>query len=135
MWLALAVAGVIVVAILGGRINAAPDTDEQVTAAVTTVPIQLGRDSYGLAMVDTKRETIWIYEINMKGPAHSRLKLVAARSWHYDKFLEEYNTAEPRPQQVKNIIEQLLKPGAHVQHSDTNSTDIMSVAEPNRPIE
>jgi hypothetical protein len=131
MWLALAVGVAATVSVVAGRINAAAESGEQL-AMVTTVPIQLGRESYGLAMVDAKRETIWIYEINTRGPAHSRLKLLAARSWHYDKLLEEYNTAEPRPQQVKNIIEQLLKPGGRVPSFDANSNDITSVAEPNK---
>ena len=43
--------------------------DEQPTSAVTAVPIQLGRDSYGVAMVDAKSESIWIYEVNTRGPA------------------------------------------------------------------
>jgi hypothetical protein len=48
---------------------------------ILVIPIQLERDSYGLAMVDTVGQTLWIYEINKHGPSHNRLKLLAARSW------------------------------------------------------
>ena len=74
---------------------------------IRVVPIQISRDSYGLAMVDTMGQTLWIYELNSSGPAHSRLKLVAARSWLYDKRLKQYNTAEPKPEQVKLMLESL----------------------------
>jgi hypothetical protein len=71
------------------------------------VPVQLGRDNYGLAMVDTVAQTLWIYELSNRGPAYSRLKLSAARSWKYDRMLERYNTAEPYPEQVRLLIEKL----------------------------
>jgi hypothetical protein len=77
---------------------------------IMVVPVQLDRDSHGLAMVDMVRETLWIYEINNRGPAHSRLRLIAARSFKYDRLLEEYNTAEPRPKQVKLLLEKLMQP-------------------------
>ncbi|MHC4131849.1 MAG: hypothetical protein ACYSSP_10460 [Planctomycetota bacterium] len=77
---------------------------------IIVIPLQLERDNYGLAMVDTLRETLWIYEINNRGPAHNRLRLLAARSWKYDRLLEEYNTAEPRPKQVKLLLEKLMQP-------------------------
>jgi len=75
---------------------------------IMVVPLQLDRESYGLAMVDTTGQTLWIYEIsNRGGPAYNRLKLVAARSWRYDRELEQYNTAEPKPEQVKALLEGL----------------------------
>jgi hypothetical protein len=77
---------------------------------IIVIPLQLDRDNSGLVMVDTLRETLWIYEINNRGPAHNRLRLLAARSWKYDRLLEEYNTAEPRPKQVKLLLENLKQP-------------------------
>jgi len=76
---------------------------------ILVIPIQLERDSYGLAMVDTLGQTLWIYEMNNRGPAHSRLRLLAARSFKYDRLLEEYNTAEPKPKQVKLLLEKIIK--------------------------
>ncbi len=77
---------------------------------ILVVPIQFERDSYGIAMVDTAGQTIWIYQLSERGPAYSRLKLLAARSWRYDKLLEQYNTAEPKPEQVKALLRNLGQP-------------------------
>jgi hypothetical protein len=76
---------------------------------IMVIPVQLDRDSYGVAMVDTLRETLWIYEVNNRGPANNRLRLLAARSFRYDRMLEEYNTAEPKPKQVKLLLERLMQ--------------------------
>jgi len=74
---------------------------------VLVVPIQIDRDNYGIAMVDTKLQSLWIYELNRRAAAHNRLRLLAARSWKYDKLLEDYNTAEPKPKQIKELLERL----------------------------
>jgi len=100
---------------------------------ILVVPIQIERDSYGLAMVDTVSQTLWIYELNSQGPAHNRLRLLAARSWQYDRLLQQYNTAEPKPEQIKTLLEnlgQLQKEPSKgkLQDSDTN---ILEMAEPN----
>ena len=73
---------------------------------ILVVPIQIERDKYGLAMVDTVGQTLWIYELNSMGPAHNRLRLLAARSWQYDRLLKQYNTAEPKPEQVRMLLEE-----------------------------
>jgi predicted RNA-binding protein with PUA domain len=73
---------------------------------ILVVPIQIERDKYGVAMVDTTGETLWIYELNSTGPAHNRLRLLAARSWRYDRLLKQYNTAEPKPEQVRMLLEE-----------------------------
>ena len=44
---------------------------------IMVVPIQFERDSYGIAMVDTAGQTIWIYQLSDRGPVYSRLKLLA----------------------------------------------------------
>jgi hypothetical protein len=132
LWIGLAVAAIVLVGLLGGKMSLWAGAELEAPAAVSVVPLQLGRESYGIAMVDAKSETIWIYEINSRAPAHSRLKLVAARSWHYDKMLEEYNSAQPKPSEVKNIIEQLLKPGGTVPVFEANSPDSTTLADPNR---
>ena len=56
-------------------------------------------------MVDKTGKTLWIYEISSRGPATQRLKLLAARNFEYDQMLQNYNTAEPRPGQVKEILQ------------------------------
>jgi hypothetical protein len=84
-------------------------------------------------MVDTVGQTLWIYELNSRGPAHNRLRLLAARSWRYDRLLQQYNTAEPKPEQIRMLLEnlgQLQKQPSKgkLQDSDIN---ILEMAEPN----
>jgi hypothetical protein len=100
---------------------------------VIVVPIQLERDSYGLAMVDTVEQTLWIYGLGDKGTAYNRLKLLAARSWRYDRLLQQYNTAEPKPEQVKAIIETLSQTPKKEAVDKTSGSDvkILEVPEPN----
>jgi hypothetical protein len=111
------------------------DTD----SGISVIPVQLTRDSYGLAMVNTVEQTIWLYEIDNRSPAHNRLRLLAARSWKYDRLLENYNTADPKPEQVKMMLEKLAQqqkpqnseiqePEEPQQKQDINITEI---AEPN----
>jgi hypothetical protein len=81
---------------------------------ILVIPIQLERGNFGLAMVDTANQTLWVYQLNSTGPGYNRLQLLAARSWRYDRLLKQYNTADPKPQQVKMLLEgfatQLEKP-------------------------
>lgn len=72
---------------------------------ILVVPIQFERNIYGLAMVDMVNQTLWVYQLNNRGPAYNRLQLWAARSWQYDRLLQQYNAAEPKPQQVKMLLE------------------------------
>ena len=74
---------------------------------VIAVPIQLGRDSYGLAMIDNKSQTLWVYGFDTRGKTFETLHLIAARSFEYDRKLTEWNTGSPTPTQVKNILETL----------------------------
>ena len=74
---------------------------------ITAVPVQLGRDTYGLAMIDTGTQTLWIYEFNTRGQTFDQLRLIAARSFEYDRKLSEWNTAAPTPTQVKQIVESM----------------------------
>ena len=114
-WLmpALVVLGVLCLLFIGSKLgspaNAQAELQTSDDGQILVVPIQLERDSYGRAMVDTVGQTLWIYELNSRGPAHNRLKLLAARSWRYDKLLQQYNTAEPKPEQVKRLLEDLGK--------------------------
>ena len=79
--------------------------DVNKSLAITAVPVQLGRESYGLAMIDSEAQTLWVYEFNTRGQAFDQLRLIAARSFEYDRKLTEWNTAAPTPTQVKKILE------------------------------
>jgi hypothetical protein len=76
-------------------------------SSIMAVPMQVGRETYGLAMVDTKNQTLWIYEISNRKPGFSQLRLMAARSWEYDCRLTDFNSGEPSPQAVKKFLEGL----------------------------
>ena len=57
---------------------------------------------------------------------------LAARSWRYDRLLHQYNTAEPKPEQVKMLLENLGQmqktPKKEVQQ--VPDMDILEIAEP-----
>jgi len=94
---------------------------------IIVIPVQIARDSFGLAMVDTVGQTLWIYELNNRGPTYNRLRLLAARSWQYDRLLKQYNTAEPKPEQVKILLDNLGRQyEAEPAQSDTNILEIYS---------
>lgn len=99
---------------------------EQPSDDITVIPLQTARDGYGLAMIDRKTQTIWVYEINSRSSAYNKLRLIAARSYRYDRLLDEFNTGQPKPDEVKRVVEQLLKPGA-------KDIDQSKVLEPNKP--
>lgn len=105
------VLGVLVLFFIGSRFSSPASAQVELQAGnnseILVVPIQTERDRYGLAMVDTVGQTLWIYELNSRGPAHNRLRLFAARSWQYDRLLKQYNTAEPKPEQVRMLLEDL----------------------------
>jgi hypothetical protein len=110
-YLAFIVLGAGLIFFAGSRLGSSASAEAAAQAVaedgIMVVGVQLERDSYGLAMVDTVGQTLWIYEINKHGPSHNRLKLLAARSWRYDRLLKQYNTAEPKPEQVKLLLEGL----------------------------
>jgi len=111
-WLVPAVVAVALLFVGNGLIKSAPGVETQFIGqadSIVVVPVQVGRDAYGLAMVDTVGKTLWVYEINSRAP-NNRLRLLAARDWQYDQLLAEYSTGEPRPQQVRELLEKLNMP-------------------------
>jgi ABC-type molybdate transport system ATPase subunit len=110
-WLLLTfiVLGVLALFFVGSKLGSPANAEAESlrnNSEILVVPIQIEREKYGLAMVDTVGQTLWIYELNSMGPAHSRLRLLAARSWQYDRLLKQYNTAEPKPEQVRMLLEE-----------------------------
>ena len=66
---------------------------------------QLDRNRYGLFMLDIEQGTIWCYEIdNVNGVR--KLRLTAARSWVYDRYLRDFNCAGLTYKQVAELLEQ-----------------------------
>ena len=65
---------------------------------------QLSKSTYGVFMVDVDTTTLWCYEVL---PAKPMLKLLAARSWKYDRFLESLNgDPEMSPEVIEQLVEQ-----------------------------
>ena len=114
-WAVFFTLGVIAVSFVGNRIKSiAQAQTPQVNnnaGNIVVVPVQLGRDSYGIAMVDQLEQRIWVYELSGRSGTHNRLRLLAARNFKYDRLLDDYNTGEPKPEQVKKILERLSMPG------------------------
>ena len=67
---------------------------------------QLTSKSYGLFMMDVDSGTVWCYEFQHGLNNEPQMKLVAARSWIYDRYLEEFNVTDPIPATVKTLVQQ-----------------------------
>ena len=79
-------------------------------AAVEAVVLHMGSGIDGLALIDREHRTICLYQYQPRRPEHERFVLVAARSFRYDCQLEDFNTAEPRPAAVRELLERARGP-------------------------
>ena len=66
------------------------------------MPAQLGPQSYGLYLMDVDAGTICIYQT---APESRRFRLMAVRSFKYDRYLEDFNNDAPKPKDVQDLIE------------------------------
>jgi hypothetical protein len=64
---------------------------------------QITKDSYGLYLVDTKRQALCVYQWL---PGTRKLRLMASRTFKFDVQLDEYNADKPTPSEVKSLVEQ-----------------------------
>jgi len=72
----------------------------------------LERDQYGLFMLDVDQGTIWCYAFDTVGGTR-KLRLVAARTWVYDRYLQDFNCAPPDFRTVQKLVsEQRARPAA-----------------------
>ncbi|HPB92477.1 MAG TPA: hypothetical protein PLR31_02870 [Anaerohalosphaeraceae bacterium] len=76
-------------------------------SAILAVPIQISRENQGIALIDTRNRTLWIYELFDRQTGFKQIRLMAARSWEYDRLLTEWNSAEPTPQQIRTVLENI----------------------------
>ncbi|MBN1437036.1 MAG: hypothetical protein JW936_08165 [Sedimentisphaerales bacterium] len=72
---------------------------------VTVVPISLSANTDLIALVDRSHGTICLYQYQPRNDPHERFMLLAARSFVYDIQLENYNTAEPGPAAIRDMLE------------------------------
>jgi hypothetical protein len=65
---------------------------------------QIDRDRYGLFMMDVDSRNVWCYEYL---PTTTRkVRLVFARSFDYDRYLEDYNNdKDTNPQMIRLLLE------------------------------
>ncbi len=70
----------------------------------------IDRDQYGLFMLDVDEGTVWCYAFdNVDGTR--KLRLVAARTWVYDRYLKDFNCAAPDFRTVQQLVsEQRSRP-------------------------
>ena len=59
-------------------------------------------------MLDVDTGTVWCYELSGAGDGAKQLRLVAARSWVFDRYLEEFNAADPTPAAVAELVEKQM---------------------------
>jgi len=67
---------------------------------------QLSSRTYGVFMLDVDTGTIWCYELDRAANDELLLRLVAARTWASDRYLEEFNVADPVPGAVRVMVQQ-----------------------------
>ena len=63
---------------------------------------QLSKGSHGIFMVDVDAMTLWVYEYL---PQKGCLRLAAARTWRYDRYLENHNLCDLPPEVVEAMVE------------------------------
>ena len=81
---------------------------------------QLDRNRYGLFMLDIEQGTIWCYEIDNVDGVH-KLRLTAARSWVYDRYLRDFNCTGLDLRAVQELVaQQRTTPGPPPGDDDAN---------------
>lgn len=71
---------------------------------VIVMPLAVGDNGGGLAIVDVRLEKIMIYEVIGSRSGLNKLKLVAVRNYSYDKLLDEYNNVDPTPEFLREKL-------------------------------
>jgi hypothetical protein len=54
-------------------------------------------------MLDVDQGTIWCYELISEDQTR-KLRLVAARSFVYDRYLQDFNVAQPSVQMIRDLV-------------------------------
>ena len=71
-------------------------------AGLFLMPAQLSSSTWGCYVMDVDAQTLVAYQYY---PGDRKLRLMAARDFSYDRFLKEFNTDDPSPSDVKNLVE------------------------------
>jgi len=87
---------------------------------------QLDKNSYGLFMMDVDSSNVWCYQYQ---PGSRKLQLVAARSFLYDRYLEDYQNDTPTPAMTKQMLETQRQMKARI-----NGGGVVSSSAPQSPL-
>ena len=79
---------------------------------------QLSKGTFGVFVVDTDSSTIWAYEYLA---AKGCLRLAGARTWRYDRYLENYNSCDLPPEAVEQMVEEQRQ--YRLQSSETDKSN------------
>ena len=106
-WLIVALLGAIALLLAGGLASSPAPAYAQTGAGgaaggVFAVAGQITRDTYGLYLVDLRNDTICLYEY--LGGERRLLRLMAARTFTFDRQLDAYNT-EPPPADIQKLVQ------------------------------
>src|ERR1041384_6554328 len=71
------------------------------------MPAQLSGNTWGCYLMDIDRGTLCVYQFQ---PGSQKPKFVAAGKFTNDTRLESYNTPDPSPQDVADLVEKQGKP-------------------------
>ncbi len=66
---------------------------------------QIDHNRFGLFMLDIDQGTVWCYEIDNTGGTR-KLRLVAARTFIYDRYLKDFNCDAPSFRMVQKLVDQ-----------------------------
>ena len=90
---------------------------------------QIDSNRSGLFMLDVDQGTIWCYELENAGGAR-KLRLIAARTWIYDRYLQDFNCAPPDFRMVQQLVaEQRAQGGARGETAPADRDDGFPPAE------
>ena len=90
----------------------------------------LSSKSNGLFMVDVDTGTVWCYELERGRDNETRLRLVAARSWIFDRYLEEFNVASPTPSEVQAMVQRQTSHAANAVNPPVSTAGANATPEP-----
>lgn len=85
---------------------------------VFALPGQIDRSEWGLYMVDVDQGTLWCYGIENASGAQ-RLRLLAARSFVYDRYLQDYNGIGLSFREVQELVARQRNAAAGAAPADT----------------
>jgi hypothetical protein len=68
---------------------------------VYMMPAQIGPQSYGTYLMDIDSQTLMVYQYSQ---VDNQLRFKAARSFKWDRRLQNFNTPSPTPAEVEELV-------------------------------